>query len=408
METASQRILAVNGGSSSLKFALFETGDPEEPIRDILAGGIERIGTPEARLRFREGGRQESHPMPDAADPAAAVAALLDWIGARTGGEPIAAIGHRVVHGGPEHGAPTRITPRLIGYLRGIIPFAPNHLPGEIRLIETFLARYPRLPHIACFDTAFHHDLPRVARLLSIPHRFQAQGARRYGFHGLSYAYLRDELARVAGPEAARGRVILAHLGNGASLAALRDGKPVETSMGFTPASGLVMGTRSGDLDPGLMGWLARSGGMDAEGVAAMAESESGLLGVSGTSSDMRDLMEREARDERAADAVALFCHQARKWIGAFAAALGGLDTLVFSGGIGENASEVRARICAGMGFLGLVLDGDRNAANAALVSRDDGAVAVRVIATDEARMIARSILQVLRSGAVENLEPSA
>jgi acetate kinase len=255
---------------------------------------------------------------------------------------------------------------------------------------------------VACFDTAFHHDLPRVARLLAIPRRYEAQGVRRYGFHGLSYAFLMEELARLAGSEAAEGRVILAHLGNGASLAAVRDGEPVDTSMSFTPTAGVPMSTRSGDLDPGLVWYLARTEGLDAKGFNDMVNSQSGLLGVSETSSDMRDLLDRETQDVRAAEAVALFCYQVKKWIGAFAAALGGLDTLVFAGGIGENAPTVRARICDGLGFLGIELEEKRNAANEGVISAAASRAAVRVIRTDEERMIARTVCRVLGLGAPE------
>jgi acetate kinase len=252
------------------------------------------------------------------------------------------------------------------------------------------------LPQVACFDTAFHHDLPRIARLLPIPRRYETQGVRRYGFHGLSYQFLMGELSRVAGPEVARGRVILAHLGNGASLAAVRDGKPMDTSMGFTPASGVPMSTRSGDLDPGLFWYLARTEGLDAKRFNEMVNFQSGLLGVSETSSDMRDLIDHETQDVRAAEAVALFCYQIKKWVGAFAAALGGLDTLIFAGGIGENAPKVRARICDGLSFLGIELDEHRNAANDEVISAVAGSVTVRVIRTDEELVIARCVYNVL------------
>jgi acetate kinase len=252
---------------------------------------------------------------------------------------------------------------------------------------------------VACFDTAFHDDLPRVARLLPIPRRYEAQGVRRYGFHGLSYAFLMGELARLAGEKAAQGRVILAHLGNGASLAAVRDGHSVDTSMSFTPTAGVPMSTRSGDLDPGLLWYLARTQKMTAKQFNEMVNFQSGLLGISETSSDMRDLLKHETQDVRAAEAVALFCYQAKKWIGAFAAALNGLDTLVFAGGIGENAPPVRARICEGLEFLGIALDEKRNAANAGVISTAAGRVAVRVIHTDEELMIARIVCRTLGLG---------
>jgi acetate kinase len=249
---------------------------------------------------------------------------------------------------------------------------------------------------VACFDTAFHHDLPRVARLLPIPRRYEAQGVRRYGFHGLSYAFLMGELARLAGSEAAQGRVILAHLGNGASLAAVHHGKPVDTSMSFTPTAGVPMSTRSGDLDPGLVWYLARAEGLDAKRFNEMVNFQSGLLGVSETSSDMRDLLDRETQDVRAAEAVALFCYQVKKWIGAFAAALCGLDTLVFAGGIGEKAPVIRARICHGLGFLGIELEEKQNVANAGVISAHASRVAVRVTHTDEELMIATTVCHVL------------
>ena len=266
-------------------------------------------------------------------------------------------------------------------------------------MTEAFHRRFPDLPQVACFDTAFHHDLPRVARLLPIPRRYEAKGVRRYGFHGLSYAFLMEELGRVAGAEAAQGRIILAHLGNGASLAAVRDGKPVDTSMSFTPTAGVPMSTRSGDLDPGLVWYLTRTEGLDAKRLNEMVNSQSGLLGVSETSSDMRDLLACETQDVRAAEAVALFCYQVKKWVGAFAVALGGLDTLVFAGGIGENAPTVRARICDGLGFLEIELEEMRNAANAGVISAAARRVKVRVIRTDEECMIAKTVCRVLGLG---------
>jgi acetate kinase len=336
-------ILTINGGSSSIKFALFEAGDA---FRRIFAGAIERIGQPGAVLRVKGSAAADNCSQPLVApDYAAAVELLVDWIEERLGQEALSAVGQRVVHGGHKYWEPQLITKEMVEDLRQLSPFDPEHLPGEILLTEAFQRRFPKLPQIACFDTAFHHDLPRVAQLLPIPRRYEAQGVRRYGFHGLSYEFLMDELARVAGAETAQGRIILAHLGNGASLAAVHHGRPVDTSMGFTPAAGVPMSTRSGDLDPGLFGYLARTEKMSAKQFNELVNFQAGLLGVSETSSDMRDLLAREADDMRAAEAVALFCYQVRKWIGAFAAALGGLDTLVFAGGIGENAPPVRARI---------------------------------------------------------------
>jgi acetate kinase len=280
----------------------------------------------------------------------------------------------------------------LLDELHRITPYDPDHLPLEIELIEAIRQRHPELPQVACFDTAFHRTMPRVASLLPIPRRYEAAGVRRYGFHGLSYEFLMKELARLGDPAATKGRVILAPHGNGASLAAVRDGKSIDTSMGFTPTSGLVISSRSGDLDPGLVFYLARTEKMSASQFQEMVNHASGVLGVSEISSDLRDLIAKESDVIRAAEAVALFCYQAKKWIGSFAAALGGLDTVVFAGGIGENAALIRERICDGLGFLGIELDQKRNAKNASLISTDGGRVAVRVIRTDEEIMIARSV----------------
>ena len=392
-------ILTINGGSSSIKFGLFEVRNPP---RQLLHGEIDRIGQKQAALRVN-GLRTGDHiaRCVQAPDHVAAVDALMSAIEERGMQHAVVAVGHRVVHGGPKYWAPQRVTADMIDQLRGFSSFDPEHLPDEIRLIEALGRRFPDVPQVACFDTAFHHDLPRVARLLPIPRRYEAQGIRRYGFHGLSYAFLIEELARVAGAEAAGGRVILAHLGSGASLAAVRGGKSIDTSMGLTPAAGVPMSTRSGDLDPGLIGYLARTEQMTPAQFTKMVNFQSGLLGISETTADMHELIDREAEDARAADAVALFCYQVKKWIGAFAAALGGVDTLVFSGGIGENAPIIRARICDGLGFLGIALDPQRNARTVPLISPDAGDVQVRVIRTDEASMIAKSVLAVLQLGGV-------
>jgi acetate kinase len=255
----------------------------------------------------------------------------------------------------------------------------------------------PGVPQVVCFDTAFHHDLPRRARLLPVPLRYEAQGVRRYGFHGLSYSFLLGEVSRLAGGDAARGRIILAHLGSGASMAAVYEGRPIDTTMAFTPAAGLVMGTRCGDIDPGFLVYVMRSQGASAQAIDELVNSQSGLLGLSETSSDMRDILDREQSDPRAHDAIDVFCYQAKKWIGGLSAALGGLDLLVFSGGIGENSPQVRARICRGLEFLGIRLDDARNEQGADLISLDAAPVAVRVIRTDEELVIARAVCAVLK-----------
>jgi acetate kinase len=389
------RILTINGGSSSIKFALFELG---EPLQRRFGGSIDGIGTTQACLRVegKEKADNFSRSLP-APDHNVAVDVLLDWVEHRLGSTPLAAAGHRVVHGGPNYSEPQLITRAMLDDVRRFVPLDPEHLPEEILLAEAMHRRYPELPQVACFDTAFHHDLPRVARLLPIPRRYEAQGVRRFGFHGLSYQFLIGELDRLGDPAATSGRVILAHLGNGASLAAVRDGKSIDTSMGFTPNGGVPMSTRSGDLDPGLVGYMARTERMSPEQFSTMANEESGLLGISGTSGDMRDLLHNESRDVRAAEAVALFCYQVSKWIGAFAAALGGLDTLVFAGGIGEHAAPVREKICAELGFLGITLEPAANARHAPVISIDAGCVTVRVIHTDEELMIATSVIRVLK-----------
>jgi acetate kinase len=388
------RILTINGGSSSIRFALYQTG---ELLGRGLHGKVDRIGLSGTNLTFNDSaGNQSDSRSLAVSGHESATNFLVDWLEEQNGFESVQAVGHRVVHG-MQHTDPELVTQELLDELHRISPYDPDHLPREIELIETFRQRHSKLSQVACFDTAFHRSMPRVAKLLPIPRRYEAKGVQRYGFHGLSYTYLMEELARLGDPAATAGRVILAHLGNGASLAAVRDGRGIDTSMGFTPTAGLPMSTRSGDLDPGLVSYLARTEQMTATQFHQMANHESGLLGVSEISSDMRDLLAQEASDVRAAEAVSLFCYQVKKWIGSFAAALGGLDTLVFAGGIGENAPLVRERICEGLDFLGIELNHKRNANNAPLISLDAGRVKVRVIRTDEALMIARSVTRVLK-----------
>ncbi len=396
-------VLTLNGGSSSIKFAFYPVG---EPLKRGLYGTVDRIGLGGTNLTFSNpDGRPQASLSLAAADHKSAAEFLIHWLEEQQGFKSVQAVGHRVVHG-MKHTAPELVTQELLDELHRIRPYDPEHLPREIELIEAFRRRHPKLPQLACFDTAFHRDMPREAKLLPIPRRYDAKGVQRYGFHGLSYAYLMEELARLGDPAATAGRVILAHLGNGASMAAVRDGKSIDTSMGFTPTAGLVMSTRSGDLDPGLAPYLARTEQMTTPQFYKMLNHESGLLGVSETSSDMRDLLDRETQDVRAAEAVALFCYQAKKWIGSFAAALGGLDTLVFAGGIGENAAIVRARICEGLGFCGIELNDSRNAETAGVISTDASRVTVRVIRTDEELMIARSVTRFLRLGTHRRHKP--
>jgi acetate kinase len=383
-------VLTINGGSSSIRFAVYAARATLEPQ---LHGAIERIGLEGTSLRASGATLQEPlHRTIDATTHRDAAGSLLDWLEARPQFADVKVVGHRVVNG-MDQTEPRLINAELLRDLERITPFDPEHMPREIELIEAIGRRFPKLPQAACFDTAFHRSMPRVAKLLPIPRRYAAKGVQRYGFHGLSYAFLMEELVRLKDPAASHGRVILAHLGNGASMAAVRDGCSIDTSMGFSPAAGLVMSTRTGDLDPGVVFYLASTEGMDAKRFQAMVNHESGLLGVSEISPDVRDLLVRESADLRAAEALALFCYQAKKRIGSYAAALGGLDTLVFAGGIGENAAVIRARICADLEFLGLALDDKANKANAGLISAASSRVNVRVIHTDEEVMIARQSL---------------
>jgi len=395
MSTPARCVLTINAGSSSIRFAIYDGAT----LRLCAGGVLDRVDTAGMRLIVDDAdGRRVSQRLRGKGHRAA-IGALLDWLDRQPTLPAIAAVGHRIVHG-MKHSAPARVTPRLLAELRRITPYAPDHLPREIALIEAFNARFPGLPQVACFDTAFHRTMPPVARRLPIPRRYTAKGVERYGFHGLSYAYLMHELARTD-PAAASGRVILAHLGNGASLAAVRNGASIDTSMAFTPAAGLVMSSRSGDLDPGVAYYLARTERMTSRQFQHMVNQQSGLVGISGTTSDMRNLLAAEATDPRAADAVETFCYQAKKWLGSFAAALAGVDTLVFAGGIGENAPTIRKRICDGLGFLGIELDARRNRAGAPVISAKSSRVTVRVIATDEALMIATSVRNLLRLGAI-------
>jgi len=387
-------ILTINSGSSSIKFALFRDADPTVPV---TRGMIDRIGLPNSEMRVTDTATQQpTLRAVHAPDHQTCVGFIIEWLEQQVGIGRLYAVGHRVVHGGRTYSRPERVTPELLAELRRLRSYSPEHLPSEITLIESFRQYDSTLTQVACFDTAFHRDMPWVARLLPIPRRYEKLGLQRYGFHGLSYAFLMKELARVGNPGEASGRIILAHLGNGASMAAVTNGQAVDTTMGFTPASGLPMSRRSGDLDPGVLPYLARTEGMTVERFHRMVNTESGLLGVSEISSDMRDLLDQEQRDPRAAEAVELFCYQARKWIGALAAVLGGLDTLVFSAGIGEHAPVIRARICDGLEFLGMVVDAARNEANAPVISIEGTPVTVRVMHTDEEREIAESILRLL------------
>lgn len=387
------RLLTINTGSSSLKAALYHRTDTE--TRD-LAITVERIGTSGSQIRIADARgaslRDEARDVPDFG---AALEDIFAWLHRKYPDGAFDAVGHRVVHGGMDYRAPGRVTPEMLGTLRKLTDIDPDHLPQAIAAIEAVRRADAAMPQVACFDTAFHRTMPPVAQRYALPREYGAAGVIRYGFHGLSYEYIMAAL-RAADGDAAAGRVVIAHLGNGASMVAVRGGVGVETTMGFTPTGGLMMGTRTGDLDPGVLLYLQQSHGMSAAETSALVNTRAGLLGVSETSADMRDLLDKEATDSRAAEAVELFCYQAKKFVGALAAVLGGVDTLIFTGGIGEHAAPARARICAGLDFLGIGIDPARNAAHAPVISRGGGAATVRVMATDEDLMIARHTYEVL------------
>lgn len=396
-------ILTINAGSSSIKFSLFQSG--KQLVR-CVHGSIQWLRFPQITFTITSSiPGDSSTQILTANNRSAAVVVLLDWLLQQHQRTTITAVGHRIVHGGANYFVPQLLSETLLCQLDQLCHLDPEHLPQEIELLRAMQTRFPQVPQVACFDTAFHHDLPRVAQLLPIPRHYEKSGVRRYGFHGLSYAWLMEELARLDGSTAAQGRVILAHLGNGVSLAAVHKGQPVDTSMGFTPAAGVLMGTRSGDLDPGLISYLMNTQAMSASQFNQMVNSQSGLLGISETSSDMRELLACEAKDVRAAEAIAMFCYQIRKCIGAYAAALGGLDTLIFAGGIGENLPLIRERICQGLEFLGIKLDPEQNAANANLISSADARVRTHRIPTDEEQMIARSTKRVLATNRQKTTE---
>jgi acetate kinase len=386
-------VLCLNSGSSSLKFALYLVDDSEE-VR-LARGAAERIGLPGSRL-WIEGSNDETlvDIHRDFTGHDAAAAGISE--AAKDLRFPFpAAVGHRVVHGGPRHTTAERLDKPLLAELRRLIPFAPLHLPSAIQCIEAAEAHFPGLPQVVCFDTAFHRCMPEVAQRFPLPRQLWYDGVRRYGFHGLSYEYIMSTL----GAEG-HGRVVIAHLGNGASLAAVRDGKSMDTTMGFTPTGGVMMGTRSGDLDPGVLVHLMEEMNYSPRQIDDMVTRHSGLLGVSGISPDMKTLLEQRKDEPHAAQAVEIFCYQLRKQIGAFAAVLGGIDDLVFTGGIGERAAPVRAEVCRGLEHLGIVVDEALNAVHAEIISNPQSACTVRVIPTNEDLMIARHTRTLLFSTA--------
>jgi acetate kinase len=381
--TAERTILSLNSGSSSRKAAIYRIGIVSEQL--LVQASAERLETGQAVLRITRRGetRERALSGPDAS-AAGALPAIFRALAALDFPQPDAA-GHRIVHGGPNHVAPEKVSARLVGELRELIAFAPLHLPEEIRGIEETAARFPGLPQVVCFDTAFHRTMPEYAERFALPRELYSQGIRRYGFHGISYEYILHVLGAAVPP-----RLIIAHLGSGASMVAIRDGRSIDTTMGFGPTGGFMMSTRSGDLDPSVIVHLMRAANLDAAALERLVNDQSGLLGVSGTSSDMKTLLQRRAGDPDAAMAIEMFCYQARKHLVALTAALGGADLIVFTGGIGERAAEIRDQICRGLEYLGVALDDGRNRANEDTVSANGSRCTVRVIPTDEDLMIAR------------------
>jgi acetate kinase len=391
MSPAEHVILCINSGSSSLKFALNSLGELGET--KIAQGAVEGIGLPAGHLWIWDKNNNVLADIRRAFPEHVAAAEAVSEAAKNSGFPRPAAAGHRVVHGGPHHSTAERVNASLLRELRELIPFAPLHLPSAIQGIDAVAARFPGLPQVACFDTAFHRRMPEVAQRLPLSHDLWDEGVRRYGFHGLSYEYIVFTLGARA-----QGRLVIAHLGNGASLAAVLDGQPLDTTMSFTPTGGLMMGTRSGDLDPGVLLHLMREKSFDHDQLDHAVNEQAGLLGVSGISSDMKILLEQKEREPRAAQAVELFCYQLRKHIGAMTAVLGGLDTLVFTGGIGEHAAPVRWDVCRELAYLGIRLDAERNAAHAEIISAPESTCTVRVIPTNEDLMIARQTRALLFS----------
>jgi acetate kinase len=386
-------ILTMNRGSATLKSALYEAGNHEKLLLSIT---VDQVGVSGSRLKIADASGTILLDSPIArGDTNAPLEAIFAWLGEHSFLTRLVAAGHRLVQGGPRHRDPQLITPEFISEMQQLVPLDPDHMPAAIDGIQFIARKFPDLPQIACFDTTFHSSLPQVARLYALPRSLYDEGVQRYGFHGLSYEFVMGEL-RALEEKLANGRVIVAHLGSGASMVAVKEGRSIDTSMGFTPLEGLVMGTRSGDVDPGVLLYLFGQKEMSAKDVSVLVNQHSGLLGVSGSSGDMKVLLDTMHQDARAGEAVDLFCYRAKKYIGAYAAILGGLDLLVFVGGIGERAPVVRNMICDGLDFLGIRLDSASNEVNAALISSAESRVKVRVIHTNEDLMIVRHVRSAL------------
>lgn len=387
-------ILSINTGSSSIKFSLYGIDEVENVL---FSGSLARIGSEGGYFSVQnEKGKAIIEERIAVPDHESACVHVFSWLLARRDMPKPDAIGHRMVHGGPDFTAPEIVTPALIESLEQLSPFAPEHLPQALKTVKHAGKQLPGVLQVACFDTAFHRTMPTVARLYPLPETIRRQGVQRYGFHGLSCEYLLEDLQRLEGQKVLHEKIILAHLGHGASMTAVLHGESVDTTMGFSPAGGLVMSTRTGDLDPGVILFLLEQDELSPEVIKDMVNRRSGLLGVSGRSNDMRDLLDIEKDNVAVHQAIELFCYQARKHIGALAATLGGLDTLVFAGGIGEHSAAIRRRICSGLEFLGVQVDDWKNNANMPVISQERGAVIVRVMKTNEELMIARHTYAVL------------
>ncbi|MCJ8156980.1 acetate/propionate family kinase [Sphingomonas sp. LaA6.9] len=385
-------IAVLNAGSSSIKFALYDDG-PGESV--LFRGQIEQIGVePRLRVSNASGERVAEQNWPNEGfDHAAATREIIGKARELLAGRPVTAVGHRVVHGGMQYAEPIRINAEVIASLDELVPLAPLHQPHNLAPIKAIAEHIPQMPQVACFDTAFHRNQAHLAQMFALPRKLTDSGVRRYGFHGLSYEYVASRLTEIA-PDIAASRVIIAHLGNGASLCAVHEGRSVASTMGFTAVDGLMMGTRCGAVDPGVLIYLMDTHGMDARAIEKLVYRESGLLGVSGISSDMRTL--RESSEPAAAEAVSLFVYRIIREIGSLAAALGGLDALVFTGGIGENDKKTRAEVVAGCRWLGLELDEASNAGGTGRISSASSRVPAWVVRTDEERMIARHAASLL------------
>lgn len=390
-------ILVLNAGSSSIKFALFEQGG-DIPRQPVMLGQIDGLGAkPFIKIKDQSGQTLENTHLSlgDLSEQhhKAALSYLVNWLHQHEEGWSIAAVGHRVVHGGQTYAAPARLDPQTIEALRALTPLAPLHQPHNLAGVDAITAALPDIPQVACFDTAFHRSQPALAQLFALPRKYTAEGVRRYGFHGSSYEYIAHILPEHLG-DRADGKVIVAHLGNGASMCAMAQRRSLATTMGFTAVDGLMMGTRTGAIDPGVLLYLMDYHRLNAAELTQLLYKESGLLGVSGVSQDMRELLTSDLPEAK--EAVDLFCYRIQREIGSLAAALDGVDVLVFTGGIGEHAAAIRAQICRASGWLGLTLDENANTADAARISAPDSRVEVLVLPTNEEWMIARHTARVI------------